>query len=96
MSRHDDDFIDPFKLIIGFFKVVFKIIELLFKFIKLIHDGLTSPHWHVRIGTFILVCLIATFIGACIYMSNLEMQRGLGGVNVPVHKMESFGGAPAD
>jgi len=76
MSRRDDDFIDPFKLIIGFFKVIFKIIELIFKFIKLIHDGLTSQHWHVRIGTFLLVCLIVAFIGACIYMSNLEIQGG--------------------
>jgi len=76
MSRHDDDFIDPFKLIIGFFKVIFKIIELIFKFIKLIHDGLTSQHLHIRIGTALLVLLIIAFIGSCIYISNLEMQRG--------------------
>ena len=76
MSKRDDDFMDPFKLIINFFKVVFKIIELVFKSIKLIYDGLTSPNTSVRIGSFILVCLIIAFIGACIYMSNLEMQGG--------------------
>ena len=59
-KRDDDDFIDPIKMTIGIIKMVFKLI-------KLIYDALTSPHKHVRIGVAILIVLLITSIGSCLY-----------------------------
>jgi len=94
MSRRDDDFIDPFKLIINFFKVVFKIIELVFKSIKLIYDGLTSPNKITSIGTALFVLLVIASIGSCVYIANLEMQRGQRDVGTSIYTVESLGIEP--
>ena len=94
MSKRDDDFIDPFKLIINFFKVVFKIIELVFKSIKLIYDGLTSPNKITSIGTALFVLLVIASIGSCVYISSPEMQGRWSGVSVPIHMVESLGTEP--
>ena len=94
MSKRDDDFMDPFKLIINFFKVIFKIIELVFKFFQLIYDGLTSSNKITSIGTALFVLLVIASIGSCVYMSNLKMQGGWSGVSVPIHMAESLGTEP--
>ena len=71
MKKCDDDgydLIDPFKLVIG-------LVKMLFGLVKALYNGLTSPNRLTRMVTVVLILLAVFFIGFCIYMQNLEMQR---------------------
>ena len=87
-KRDDDDgydLVDPIKFAIGIVKLIFNMIKMIFSFIKQLHDGLMSPHWHIRVGSAMMICFIIALIGGWIYASNPEMHKELMEWLKPVH-----------
>jgi len=77
-KRDDDDgydLVDPIKFAIGIVKLIFNMIKMIFSFIKQLHDGLMSPHWHIRVGSAMIICFIIALIGGWIYASNPDIHR---------------------
>ena len=56
-------------------KLIFSMIKIVFNLVKKLHDGLMSPHWHIRIGTALLICFIIALIGGWIYAANPDIHR---------------------